>query len=100
MALDVKYLRGTQAQYEAYIAADKLVNTYYYLIYPETVGVGSPALYLGTVRLDNIPVDLSGIEKDIEDLGLRINPIEEDIAFLKENAGHKFYEVAALPEFS
>ena len=30
MALDVKYLRGTRAQYEAYEAASKLVDHYYY----------------------------------------------------------------------
>ena len=108
MALDVKYLRGTQAQYQAYIDANKLVSTYYYLIYPETVGVGNPALYLGTVRLDNVAFDDSQIWASINELnnttipGLEsdIEALETDVAWLKDNAGHKFYEVTALPAFA
>lgn len=101
MALDVKYLRGTQAQYEAYIAANKLVNTYYYLIYPETIGEGTPVLYLGTLRLDNVAFDDSTIWASINTLNtVTIPGIVEDIEELKENAGHKFYEVTELPAFS
>ena len=50
MALDVKYLRGTRAQYEAYEAASKLVDYYYYLI---TNTDGSIDLYIGKVKLSN-----------------------------------------------
>ena len=103
MALDVKYLRGTQAQYEAYIAADKIVDTYYYLIYETTIGVvtpGYPYLYIGKVRLDNAPFDPSILEGRLEDLEDRVDTLETDVATLKENAGHKFYEVTTLPELT
>lgn len=108
MALDVKYLRGTQAQYDAYVEADKLVDTTYYLIYPETVGAGTPVLYIGKVLLSNevtaAEVDaLEGRIKDLEDrmdvAETDIDTLQSDVATLKENSGHKFYEVTSLPAF-
>lgn len=95
MALDVRYLRGTQAQYESYIENNKIVDTYYYLIFPNKVdGVftGTPSLYIGKVRLDNVAFDDSQIWEAINDL-------KDDVDYLKENAGHKFYEVTELPAF-
>lgn len=105
MALDVKYLRGTQAQYDAYVAADKLVDTTYYLIYPNTVGTGTPVLYIGKVLLSESAEIVAVLAKANENAASistmvdDIASIEEEIANLKENAGHKFYEVTELPEF-
>lgn len=106
MALDVKYLRGTKAQYAAYLEADKLVDTTYYLIYPETIGTGTPTLYIGKVLLSEsaeiakVLARVEAIEGKIPTIEEDIAALEDDIAFLKENAGHKFYEVTALPEFT
>ena len=107
MALDVKYLRGTRAQYEAYEAASKLVDYYYYLI---TNTDGSIDLYLGKVKLSNnadLVAAVASLGKRIDDvidlieaLDDRVEALETDVAYLKENAGHKFYEVTALPAFT
>ena len=107
MALDVKYLRGTSAQYEAYAADSKLVDYYYYLI---TNTDGSIDLYIGKVKLSNnadLVAAVASIGKRIDDVvGLnealddRVESLETDVAYLKENAGHKFYEVTALPAFA
>lgn len=74
MVLNVKYLRGTAAQYESYKNNSKIEDSAYYLIYPETVGEGTPVLYIGTQLLS-------------------------EAAEIKR-VDHKFYEVAALPELS
>ena len=113
MSLDVRYLRGTQAQYDAYAKADKLVANYYYLIYPTTLGQGNPDLYIGTQKLNNqaeinaviTTVNSLGdrvgtLETDVTDLKGRLTTAESDITWLKNNAGHKFYEVTALPAFA
>lgn len=107
MALDVKYLRGTRAQYEAYEAASKLVDYYYYLI---TNTDGSIDLYIGKVKLSNnadLVAAVASLGKRIDDvidlieaLDDRVEALETDVAYLKENAGHKFYEVTALPAFA
>jgi hypothetical protein len=107
MALDVKYLRGTRAQYEAYEAANKLVDYYYYLI---TNTDGSIDLYLGKVKLSNnadlvaavasIGQRIDDVIDSIDSLDDRVEALETDVAYLKENAGHKFYEVTALPAFA
>jgi hypothetical protein len=107
MALDVKYLRGTRAQYEAYEAASKLVDHYYYLI---TNTDGSIDLYIGKVKLSNnadLVAAVASLGKRIDDvidlieaLDDRVEALETDVAYLKENAGHKFYEVSALPAFA
>ena len=46
MALDVKYLRGSAEQYEAYLKAGKIVNTNFYYI-------DGKDLYLGKIKLSN-----------------------------------------------
>ena len=46
MALEVKYLRGSVEQYEAYLKAGKIVNTNFYYI-------GGKDLYLGKIKLSN-----------------------------------------------
>lgn len=46
MALDVRYLRGTSAQYEAYLKANKIVATNFYYI-------DGKDLYLGKTKLSN-----------------------------------------------
>ena len=46
MALDVKYLRGSVEQYEAYLKAGKIVNTNFYYI-------DGKDLYLGKIKLSN-----------------------------------------------
>lgn len=103
MALDVKYLRGTQAQYTAYAEAGKIVSTNYYLIYPTVIGEGTPLLYIGNVLLSESEEIAKVLAKanenatSIENLGKDIDAIEEEIANLKENGGHKFYEVTELP---
>lgn len=107
MALDVKYLRGTRAQYEAYEAASKLVDYYYYLI---TNTDGSIDLYIGKVKLSNnadLVAAVASIGKRIDDvidsieaIDDRVEALETDVAYLKENAGHKFYEVTELPVFA
>ena len=104
--MNVKYLRGTRAQFNAYLAADKLVSYYYYLITEED---GSISLYLGDQKLNNVKeiaalesslgVKISTIEGQITALDGRIDTLETDVAYLKENAGHKFFEVTALPTF-
>ena len=70
--MNVKYLRGTRAQFDAYLAADKLVSYYYYLI---TEKDGSISLYLGDQKLNNV--------KEIEDLeaslGVQLYAIENNI---------------------
>lgn len=106
MALDVKYLRGTRAQYEAYLAANKIVDYYYYLI---TNTDSTIDLYIGKVKLSNNPeveaLKTSLEAKDAELLGkitsleTDVSTLETDVAFLKENSGHKFYETTALPTF-
>ena len=106
MALDVKYLRGTRAQYEAYLAANKIVDYYYYLI---TNTDSTIDLYIGKVKLSNNPeveaLKASLEAKDAELLGkitsleTDVSALETDVAFLKENSGHKFYETTALPTF-
>ena len=107
MALDVKYLRGTRAQYEAYEAASKLVDYYYYLI---TNTDGSIDLYIGKVKLSNnadlvaavasIGQRIDDVIDSIDSLDDRVGSLETDVAYLKENAGHKFYEVTELPVFA
>lgn len=106
MALDVKYLRGTRAQYAAYLEAGKLVDTTYYLIYPETIGTGTPTLYIGKVLLSE-SAEIAKVFARVETIEGKVPTIEEDVAalekdvtFLKENAGHKFYEVTTLPAFA
>lgn len=105
MALDVKYLRGTAAQYQAYLNADKLVSTNYYLIYPESLGVGEPKLYIGKVLLSEsaeiaaVLAKVEALEGKIPTMESDISTLKADVANLKENAGHKFYEVSVLPEF-
>ena len=97
---DVKYLRGTRAQYEAYIKAGKIISYYYYLIYPEAVDTGVPDLYIGTHKLNN-QAEIDAVLALIpENLDSRLDALEEDIDWLKDNAGHKFYEVAELPTFA
>ena len=113
MSLDVRYLRGTQAQYDAYAKAGKLVDNYYYLIYPTTLGQGNPDLYIGTQKLNNqaeinaviTTVNSLGdrvgtLETDVTDLKGRLSTAEGDITWLKDNAGHKFYEATELPAFA
>lgn len=106
MALDVKYLRGTQAQYAAYLEAGKLVDTTYYLIYPETIGSGTPLLYIGKVLLSEsteiakVLIKANENTEAIATMEEGIAAIEKEIASLKENGGHKFYEVEVLPEFT
>lgn len=105
MALDVKYLRGTAAQYQAYLDADKIASTTYYLIYPETVGEGTPVLYIGTVLLseseaiNTIAAKVAENESTIIAMESDISTLEADVTNLKENAGHKFYETTELPAF-
>lgn len=97
--MDVKYLRGTRAQYNAYKEAEKLVSYYYYLITEED---GSISLYLGDQKLNNVK-EIAALESS---LGLRLTTVEgkvgtleTDVAWLKDNAGHKFFEVTELPAF-
>lgn len=91
---DVKYLRGTRAQYDAYLAAGKLVSYYYYLIYETVVGEGDPVLYIGKKLLSE--------EAEIAAVVARVAELEDQIPTLQEaidNASHAFYEVTVLPEF-
>lgn len=46
MALDVRYLRGSADQYDAYLKAGKIVNTNFYYI-------DGKDLYLGKIKLSN-----------------------------------------------
>lgn len=103
MALDVKYLRGTAAQYQAYIDAGKIVSTTYYLIYPEKVGSGEPLLYIGRVLLSEaaeiaeVLARVVALEEKIPTIESDISTLNTEVAYLKENTGHKFYEATTLP---
>lgn len=100
---DVKYLRGTRAQYNAYLNAGKLVSYYYYLIYETVVGEGDPVLYIGKqllsekAEIDAVVASVAELRDDISTMEDDISTLREDVDYLKENAGHKFYEATALP---
>lgn len=100
MALDVKYLRGSRAVYEQYLAAGLINDLYYYLITNED---GSIDLYIGKVKISN-DADLKAAIASLQNADAEmLNSIEQlasDVEFLKVNGGHRFYEVEALPEFS
>ena len=53
MALDVRYLKGTAAQYQAYLDNNRIVDYYYYLIQNLD---DTWDLYLGKVKLSKIRI--------------------------------------------
>ena len=98
MALDVKYLRGTVAQYKAYLAnakdpnyvgTQKIVDTTYYLIYEHVIGVataGYPLLYIGQVLLSEA-ANINVLSQNIADMGTEITQLKQDVENLKQNGG-------------
>lgn len=100
---DVKYWRGTRAQYDAYLAAGKLVSSHYYLIYETVLGEGDPVLYIGKKLLSEeaeiaaVVARVVELEGKVPTMEGDISTLKTDVAYLKENAGHKFYEATALP---
>lgn len=98
MALDVKYLRGTVAQYEAYLANtkdpnyagnQKIVDTTYYLIYEHTIGVttiGYPLLYIGQVLLSE-SANINALSQNIENMGEELELLKKDVEALKNGGG-------------
>ena len=98
MALDVKYLRGTVAQYKAYLAntkdpnyvgTQKIVDTTYYLIYEHVIGVatiGYPLLYIGQVLLSEA-ANINVLSQNIVDMDIEITQLKQDVENLKQNGG-------------
>ena len=90
MALDVKYLRGSAEQYDAYLKAGKIVNTNFYQI-------DGKNLYLGKIKLSNeedienavinLKLQLSdtyATKADFNNLSLTVTNNSNEITFLKE----------------
>jgi hypothetical protein len=106
MALDVKYLRGTVAQYEAYLANtkdpnytgnQKIVDTTYYLIYEHAVGVttiGYPLLYIGQVLLSEAE-NINALSQNIKDMGTELELLKEDVEALK-NGGSGTHPLVSI----
>lgn len=106
MALDVKYLRGTKAQYDGYLANtnnpdysgnQKIVDTTYYLIYEKSIGIstpGYPLLYIGKVLLSEaaeieaVLQKINEIEEDILNMSNDIVTLRIDVDLLKESGGN------------
>lgn len=72
----VRYLRGTQEQFQAYIEADRIVSHNYYLIYPEVIGQGEPDLYIGKQKINN-QAEINTILTNIEQQQIVIETIQE-----------------------
>ena len=107
MALDVKYLRGTVAQYKAYLAntkdpnyvgTQKIVDTTYYLIYEHVIGVatiGYPLLYIGQVLLSEA-ANINVLSQNIADMGTEIIQLKQDVENLKQNGGGGTHPIISI----
>lgn len=111
MALDVKYLKGTRAQYDAYVEAKAIVDYYYYLI---TETDGSFSLYIGyellsnhrelqaaqaelNTRIDNVVADMADLENTVSALTTKV----DNLIVTGGGSGHNFYEFTDnLPELT
>ena len=88
MALDVRYLRGSAEQYDAYLKAGKIVNTNFYYI-------DGKDLYLGKIKLSNqedienaiVNLKLSdtyATKAELNDLSFAITNNSSEIELLKQ----------------
>lgn len=97
----VQYYRGTLEQYNAYKAANRINNFAYYLIYPITIGEGTPDLYIGTTLLsesDEIAAAVAALKVDIKE-NLIYNVYEEhQIPKITQDTPYKENDILIVTE--
>ena len=97
--MNVRYFKGTRSQYDAHVAAGKIIRYCYYLVIEDD---GSISLYLGFDKLNDAQeikeclLQIQAIEQNVELIESSLEELRQDLDSISSESGNHGIQIESI----